>query len=118
MIGVYKKIFCNDSPQTPMNKNTPCNISSQYQNYKNISEVPHKHIYQIDSNSFFIRTSADRCEMTFPFIFFIIGICILVGYFIFIITVIKSFWNFSILAIYHPICFLCCWKRNFFYNLS
>ena len=48
--------FNNESPQTP----------SQYQNNKNISEIPLKYIQQIDSNTFYIPHFNDKCSKAFP----------------------------------------------------
>ena len=45
---------------------------TQYQNYTNISEIPHKGVYQIDENTFYISTGC--CFKIFPFIFFIVGV--------------------------------------------
>jgi len=45
---------------------------TQYQNYRNISEIPHKGVYQIDENTFYISTGC--CFKIFPFIFFIVGV--------------------------------------------
>jgi len=44
----------------------------QYQNYRNISQIPHKGIYQVDENTFYVSTGC--CFKIFPFIFFIVGV--------------------------------------------
>ena len=62
-------VFQNNTPQTEMNK------------YKNISEIPHKHIYQTDSNTFYIKISTDCCLVIFPLLFIFIGIGVFVFYF-------------------------------------
>ena len=51
-------------------------IQHEYQNYQNISEVPHRGIYQTDSNTFYISTGC--CFKLFPFIFFLSGFGVLV----------------------------------------
>lgn len=43
----------------------------QYQNYQNITQIPHKGIYQTDANTFYISTGC--CFKLFPFIFFLSG---------------------------------------------
>jgi len=43
----------------------------QYQNYQNITQIPHKGIYQTDANIFYISTGC--CFKLFPFIFFLMG---------------------------------------------
>ena len=43
----------------------------QYQDYQNITQIPHKGIYQTDANTFYISTGC--CFKLFPFIFFFAG---------------------------------------------
>ena len=45
---------------------------AQYENYKNISEIPHKGIYQVDENTFYI--SKGCFFKIFPFILFFLGV--------------------------------------------
>ena len=51
-------------------------VQHEYQNYQNISEVPHRGIFQTDSNTFYISTGC--CFKLFPFIFFFSGFGIMV----------------------------------------
>jgi len=65
---------------------------AQYENIKNISEIPHKGIYEIDENTFYISTGC--CSKTIPsffFLFFGIGEFVLCYYFLFIERVIPYF---------------------------
>jgi hypothetical protein len=63
--------------QTPGNTNfiiqstTPV-YQTQYEKYKNITEIPHKGIYEIDEDTFFISDGC--CYLAFPSLFIIIGI--------------------------------------------
>ena len=50
-------------------------VQHKYQNYQNISEVPHRGIYQTDLNTFYISTGC--CFKLFPFIFFFSGLGLL-----------------------------------------
>ena len=43
----------------------------QYQDYQNITQIPHKGIYQVDANTFYISTGC--CFKIFPIIFFLVG---------------------------------------------
>ena len=49
---------------------------SEYQQYNNISQINHKGIYQIDENTFYISTGC--CFTIFPFIFFFVGLFLMV----------------------------------------
>ena len=63
--------------QTPDNTNyiiqsdTPV-YQTQYEKYKNISEIPHKGIKEIDENTFYISDGC--CHLAFPSSFLILGI--------------------------------------------
>ena len=76
----------NYPPQIQNPNNTPLYAQPvvpvnqiQYQNYRDISEIPHKGIYQINENTFFISTGC--WFIIFPFIFFIAGVGIGMLYF-------------------------------------
>ena len=67
----------NYPPQIQNPNNTPLYAQpvvpvyqTQYQNYRDISEIPHKGIYQINENTFYISTGC--CFKIFPFLFFLL----------------------------------------------
>jgi len=99
--------LCTPSQGTDfsINQNTPGIISTQYQNYKNISEIPHKFIQQIDSNSFFFPISSDCCSKCSPFIFLIVGFSQLIIYCLLTIFVLKSFWEPTLIMLIVGIAF-------------
>ena len=90
-LSVQQGLSVNNYPpqiQTPNNE--PLYVQpvapvykTQYQNYRNISEVPHKGLYQIDENTFFIPNGI--YSIIFPFIFFISEVLIGLFYLFFLI---------------------------------
>ena len=80
-LPVQQALPVNNYPPQTQNPNAPYfaqpvapayQTQYQYQNYKNVSEIPHKGIYQTDENTFYISTGC--CFKIFPFIFFIVGV--------------------------------------------
>lgn len=65
---IEQNIPINNYPT--QNKNQPV-LNKQYQNYNNISQIPHKGVYQPDENTFYISTG--YCFRIVPIILFIIG---------------------------------------------
>ena len=78
----------NESPQTP----------SQYQNNKNISEIPLKYIQQIDSNTFYIPHFNDKCSKAFPIYMIIVGLIVVALYF-FLSIYVNEFFLGSLLIV-------------------
>ena len=78
-IPVQQGLPVNNYPQMQNPNNMPYitqpvapEYQTQYQNYRNISEIAHKGIYQVDENTFYISTGC--CFKIFPFLFFIVGV--------------------------------------------
>lgn len=83
----YSKIINTAQIQTPDNTNyiiqsdTPV-YQTQYEKYKNISEISHKGIKEFDENTFYISDGC--CNLAFRSIFKIIGILdIILGFCLF-----------------------------------
>ena len=87
----------NYFPQTSITNDTPYIAQSKYQNYKNISEIPHKGISQIDNNTFSIYIG--YFLKIFPSTFFIIGVGFLVICFLIWINKNNSHYLFLIVGV-------------------
>ena len=60
------------SPQVGIAVQPAQPVNNDYKNYNNISQIPHKNVFQPDANTFYI--SIRGCSKVMPFIFAAIGI--------------------------------------------
>lgn len=79
-------------------------VQYQYENYQNINQIPHKGIYQKDKNTFYISTGF--CFKLAPFIFFFLGVGLLVYGFlkdnqgIYIVKIVGGIFTFGGLLLF------------------
>ena len=84
---VQQGIPINNYPPTGAVPPPAIQYNNTYQQYKNISQINHKGVYQVDENTFYISTGC--CFKSFPYIFTLFGL-IFVGLGIFTRNVIPG----------------------------